>query len=153
MADLLIKKDQQHIWHPCSQMHDYESFQPLIIKKAYGPYLELANGRRVIDAISSWWCKSLGHGHPRLKAALLQQAEQFEHVIMANTTNEIIVELAEQLASLTPGLDKIFFASEGSSAVEIAIKLSLHSRQITGESNRRKVMALQNSYHGETLLA
>jgi len=153
MANELIKKDLQYIWHPCSQMHDYETFPPLIIKKAYGPYLELANGKKIIDAISSWWCKNLGHGNVRLKTALLQQAEKFEHVIFANTTNETIVSLAENLTHLTPGLDKIFFASEGSSAVEIAIKLSLHSRQITGERSRRGVMALQNSYHGETLLA
>ncbi len=105
----LIQRDLQHIWHPCSQMKDYETFAPLEISHAEGAYLYLSDGRRIIDAISSWWCKSLGHQHPRLKAALLQQADKFEHVILANTTHEIIVTLAEKLAGLTQKLDKVFF--------------------------------------------
>lgn len=150
----LINRDLQHIWHPCSQMKDYEKFRPLEIKSAMGSYLELKDGTKLIDAISSWWCKSLGHGHPRLKAALLKQMEQYEHVILANTCQTVLVELSERLALLCPGLNKIFYASEGSSAVEIAVKMSLHSRQILGERNqqRRQIMALQNAYHGETLL-
>jgi adenosylmethionine-8-amino-7-oxononanoate aminotransferase len=111
----IAQRDLKHIWHPCSQMKDYESFLPLEIERAEGSYLILRNGQRVIDAISSWWCKSLGHGHPRLKRALLSQADRFEHVIMANTTNSSIVALSEKLASLTQNLNKVFYASEGSS--------------------------------------
>jgi adenosylmethionine-8-amino-7-oxononanoate aminotransferase len=149
----IIERDLQHVWHPCSQMKDYQSFKPLVIKKAHGSYIELADNAKIIDAVSSWWCKILGHGHPRLKAALLRQAGKFEHVIFANTTNEAIVELSEKLTSMTKSLAKVFYASEGSSAVEIAIKMSLHSRKISGEGQRRQIMSLQNAYHGETGLA
>lgn len=149
----LINRDQQHIWHPCSQMKDYEAFPPLIIKKAQGSYIELTDGRRIIDAISSWWCKSLGHNHPRLKKALKAQLDYFEHVIFANSTYEIIIQLSEKLSTLCPGLNKVFYASEGSSAVEIALKMSLHAQQLLGQSQRFQFTSLQNGYHGETFMA
>lgn len=149
----LINRDRKHIWHPCSQMKDYESFPPLIISKAYGSYIELTDGRRIIDAISSWWCKSLGHNHPRLKTALKAQLECFEHVIFANTTYEIIIQLSEKLGRLCMGLDKVFYASEGSSAVEIALKMSLHAQQLLGQNQRIQFTSLQNGYHGETFMA
>lgn len=148
----LINRDRQHIWHPCSQMKDYESFPPLIVNKAYGSYIELADGRRIIDAISSWWCKSLGHNHPRLKTALKAQLESFEHVIFANSTYEIIIQLSEKLGRLCSGLDKVFYASEGSSAVEIALKMSLHAQQLLGQKQRTQFTSLQNGYHGETFM-
>ncbi len=109
----LSESDTQHIWHPCSQMKDYEAFPPLEIIRAQGPYLELKDGRKIIDAISSWWCKSLGHSHPRIKAAIYKQLEKFEHVILANTTNDTIKLLSEKLATLTKNLDKVFYASDG----------------------------------------
>lgn len=149
----IISDDLKHIWHPCSQMHDYATFKPLIIKSAFGPYIELDDGTKIIDAISSWWCKTLGHNHPQLKNALLQQLEKFEHVIFANTCNPTIVELSNKLTTLTKTLNKVFYASEGSSAVEIAIKMCVHAKQILGESERTKIMSLQNAYHGETGLA
>lgn len=149
----IITRDLQHLWHPCAQMKDYETFKPLIIKKAYGSYLELDNGRRVIDAIASWWCKSLGHNHPRLKQALLKQVDNFEHVILANTTNETIVALSEKLANLTKNLHKVMYASDGSCAVEIALKMSLHARLLSDEPQRKNFMALSNGYHGETCAA
>lgn len=152
MTNTLITRDLKHIWHPCSQMKDYEIFEPLVIKSAKDSYFELSDGTKVIDAISSWWCKSLGHGHIRLKQALLKQLEKFEHVIFANTCNETIVELSEKLANMTKTLDKVFYACEGSSAVEIAIKMSFHASKIKSE-NRNQIIALQNSYHGETGLA
>ncbi len=149
----LINRDQQHIWHPCSQMKDYESSPPLIVNKAYGSYIELKDGRRIIDAISSWWCKSLGHNHPRLKTALQAQLECFEHVIFANSTYEIIIQLSEKLGHLCSGLDKVFYASEGSSAVEIALKMSLHAQQLLGQKQRTQFVSLENGYHGETFMA
>lgn len=147
----LINRDLKHIWHPCSQMKDYESLAPIEIQAAKGSKLILQNGDRIIDAISSWWCKSLGHGHPRLKKALQKQSELFEHVILANTTNSLIVELSERLCEMTR-MDKVFYAGDGSMAVEIAVKMSLHARKIKGESKRRKFMALENGYHGETIM-
>jgi adenosylmethionine-8-amino-7-oxononanoate aminotransferase len=147
----LIARDLQHLWHPCSQMKDYELFKPLEIISASGSHLTLKDGQKIIDAISSWWCKSLGHNHPRLKRALMRQVEKFEHVILANTTNETIVALSEKLAKLTQSLNKVFYASDGSCATEIAMKMSLHARQISGEGHRNQFVALANGYHGETI--
>jgi adenosylmethionine-8-amino-7-oxononanoate aminotransferase len=142
---------EQTMWHPCSQMKDYESFKPLAIARAEGSYIELTNGKKIIDATSSWWCKSLGHQHPRLKGALLKQLTRFEHVIFANSTNDVIEMLSYQLTQLSPTLKKVFYASEGSSAVEIALKMSLHARQLTGEFQRSQFISLKNAYHGETV--
>ena len=104
----LQEKSLKHIWYPCSQMKDYEEFRPLVIKAAKGSYIELADGKKLLDAISSWWCKSLGHNHPRLKKAIIDQIEKFEHVILANTTHELIVNLSQELATLMPKLSKVF---------------------------------------------
>jgi len=145
--------DHRHIWHPAAQMKDYLDFKPIVIEKAHGCFLFTNDGRRIIDAVASWWCKSLGHNHPRLKQALLRQLEQFEHVILANTTNATIVRLGEALASLSPQLTRSFFASDGSCAVEIAMKMSLHAHQIQGESQRTRFITLENGYHGETAAA
>ena len=147
----IIEKSLQTLWNPCSQMKDYEQFKPLVIGKAQGSYLELVSGEKIIDAISSWWCKSLGHNHPHLKQALLAQVEKFEHVILANTTNETIVRLSEKLTQLTQTLNKVFYAGDGSCAVEIALKMCLHARQILGEPQRHRFIALDNGYHGETM--
>ncbi len=149
----MIQLDLAHNWHPCSQMKDFEAFPPLLIKRAQGPYIELQDGRHILDAISSWWCKSLGHGHPVLKAALREQLEAFEHVMFGNTTHEHIALLSQKLARLTPHLDRVFYACDGSSAVEIALKMSLHAQQIQGQVRRTRFMGLENAYHGETALA
>src|SRR5688572_12391101 len=113
-------------------MRDYEAFPPLEVVAAQGSHLRLKAGRALIDAIPSWWCKTLGHGHPRLKAALLRQADRFEHVILANTTHEIIVRLSERLAALAPGLTRVFYAGDGSTAVEIACKMALQAAKLAG---------------------
>lgn len=147
----LINLDLKHLWHPGSQMKDYENFPPLVVTKAQGSYFELADGRKIIDANSSWWCKILGHNHSRLKAALLKQVEQFEHVILANTTNQTIAQLSAELAQLAPSLNKVFYASDGACAVEIALKMSLHARRVQGEMKRVHFISLTNSYHGETV--
>ncbi len=149
----LQERDLKHIWHPCGQMKDLAANPPLLIKSARGALITQEDGRQVIDAISSWWCKSLGHGHPLITQALQAQLAQFEHVMFGNTTYTAIIELSEKLAQLTPSLCKASFASDGSCAVEIALKMSLHARQITGETQRTKFMALENSYHGDTGLA
>lgn len=145
----LIQRDLNHIWHPCSQMKDFEQCPPLIVHQAKGGYLETDRGL-MIDAISSWWCKSLGHGHPEIQNAIQAQLNQFEHVISANTTHETIVALAERLTEITQK-QHVFFASDGSCAVEIALKLALHAKQLQGESHRHEFIALKNGYHGETL--
>lgn len=140
----------QYFWHPGIQMRFFENNPPLIVKKAEGVFIEDINGNRIIDGISSWWCKSLGHGHPRLKAALRKQYEQFEHVIGATTTNNVIAELSELLTNLRNPLAKVFYAGDGSCAVEVALKMSLHSRLNTGQIKKTKFISLSNGYHGET---
>lgn len=147
----LLEIDQNFNWHPCSQMKEYESFKPMLVKRAYDSYLELNDGRKIIDAISSWWCKSLGHNHPELKKAAFAQIEKFEHVLFARTTYDVIVELAQALSALLPGLNKISYASDGSSAVEIALKMSMHARYLQNQPQRTQFIALKNGYHGETM--
>lgn len=149
----LIERDLNIVWHPCAQMKDYQRFKPLHVKSARGVYVELEDGRQLIDAYSSWWCKNLGHGHPRLLTALTKQAKQFEHVGLAHTTSDLLVEFCEKLTGLTRTLKKVMFASDGSCAVEMALKLSLHARQVRGQEEKTNVIALENAYHGETLWA
>jgi adenosylmethionine-8-amino-7-oxononanoate aminotransferase len=134
-------------------MKDYESFSPLEVVGAEGPWIHLADGARMIDAISSWWCKSLGHGHPRLRVAAKAQIDRFEHVIVANTSNAPIRDLAAKLATLCAPLDRVFFSGDGSCAVEIAIKMALRAQALRGQPQRCRFMALADGYHGETALA
>lgn len=148
-VDKLIERDLKHIWHPCTQMKDFETCPPLVIDSAKGNYLYTNQGP-LIDAISSWWCKSLGHGHPAILSAIKNQLKYFEHVIGANTTHPVLVELAEQLTEITRK-QHVFFASDGASAVEIAMKLAIHATKIKGFENKNQFIALKNGYHGETL--
>lgn len=145
----IIEQDLKHVWHPCSQMKSFEQNPPLIVHQAKGSYLYTDRGP-IIDAISSWWCKSLGHGHPKVIEAIQDQLLHFEHVITANTTTPHIVELARMLKSIS-GKQHVFFASDGSSAVEIALKLALHATKLKGYHSRKRFISLKNSYHGETL--
>jgi len=148
--DALQRRDLQYHWHPGNALKDFEKSPPFIVKKASGSYIEGIDGHLVIDGISSWWCKTLGHNHPRLKSALIKQIHKFEHVINATSTNQILVDLSELLVSLVPGMGKVFYASDGSSAVEIALKMSLHSRYNQGDHIKKKFLSLDNGYHGET---
>jgi adenosylmethionine---8-amino-7-oxononanoate aminotransferase len=151
MLNDLQARDLKHLWHPCSQMKDYESFPPIEITSAKGSILQTQNGE-LIDIISSWWCKSLGHRHPKIHEAVKAQMDSFEHVILANTTNRTIVNLCEELISLCPGYDKVFFADSGSDTVEVAMKMSLQYHGQTGSPEKVKFLALENGYHGETIL-
>src|SRR6476469_610439 len=138
-------------------MRDYVVFPPLVVTGARGVRLRLDDGRTILDAISSWWCKSLGHGHPRLRDALVRQADAFEHVIVANTTNAPLVALFERLIALCGGgagdparFGKVFLADNGSTAVEIAIKMAVQAQAQRGAPQRTRFVALENAYHGET---
>ncbi|MDF1758792.1 MAG: adenosylmethionine--8-amino-7-oxononanoate transaminase [Legionellaceae bacterium] len=148
MSEKLIQRDLDHIWHPASYMQDFKQNPPLIIESAKGSYIKTDKGI-LIDAISSWWCKSLGHAHPKITSAIKSQLDKFEHVIMSNTTNRQIVELAEKLTEIS-GKQHIFFASDGSSAVEIAMKLAMQATQLNGNKHKQKFISLKNAYHGET---
>ena len=151
MRSPLLEQDHGYHWHPGSSITGEEQCKPLVVKRAYGSYIELLGGKKIIDATASWWCKSLGHNHPQLKDALKSQIDQFEHVIFANTTHEALMTLSQKLSSLLPGLNKVFYAGDGSSAVEIALKMSLHSHVIDGNTKKNQFIALSQAYHGETM--
>lgn len=148
----LQQKDLQYIWHPCSQMKDYEAFPPIIIEKAKGAYLYDIEGKSYLDAVSSWWVNLFGHSNEKLNKALKKQLESMEHVIFANFSHKPAIELAEKIIAITPEkLKKVFFADNGSSAVEVALKMSFQYHQQMGNEKKTKFVALSDAYHGETL--
>lgn len=140
------------VWHPCTQMKHHETLPLVPVSRAKGVWLYDFDGNRILDAISSWWVNLLGHGNPRINAALCKQLESLEHVMLAGFTHEPAVELAERLGRLAPGrLGHCFFASDGSAAVEIALKMSFHYWKNAGKTGKDNFVTLANSYHGETL--
>ncbi len=148
----LSERDLRVVWHPCTQMKDHESLPPIAIRSGSGAWLEDFDGKRYLDAVSSWWVNLFGHANPRINAALQDQLGQLEHVIFAGFTHEPAVELAERLVALTPpGLTRCFFADNGSAAVEVAIKMSFHYWHNRGAHKKTRFITLANSYHGETL--
>lgn len=152
----LSKRDLSILWHPCTQMKDHEDFPLIPIKSGQGVWLEDFDGTRYLDAISSWWVNLFGHCNPIINNALKDQLDSLEHVIFAGFTHEPAIKLAEKLVEVTPqGLNRCFYADNGSAAVEVALKMSFHywrnlSLQ-TGQLKRTKFITLENSYHGETL--
>ncbi|SHH41327.1 adenosylmethionine-8-amino-7-oxononanoate aminotransferase [Caloranaerobacter azorensis DSM 13643] len=150
--NLLQIKDLRYIWHPCSQMKDYEDFPPIIIERGEGVFLYDTEGKRYLDAISSWWVNLFGHNNKRINRAIKNQIEKLEHVIFANFSHKPAIELAERIVNITPeGLNKVFFADNGSSAIEVALKLSFQYFQQIGKIKKTKFAAITNAYHGETL--
>lgn len=148
----LQQKDMQYIWHPCSQMKDYEEFPPIIIERGDGSYLYDIEGKSYLDAVSSWWVNLFGHSNKRINSAISRQCESLEHVIFANFSHKPAIELAERIVDITPvGLNKVFFADNGSSAVEVALKLSFQYHQQVGNGAKNKFVAISDAYHGETL--
>jgi adenosylmethionine-8-amino-7-oxononanoate aminotransferase len=145
-------RDLAHVWHPCTQMKDHESLPMIPIRLGEGVWLEDFSGRRYIDAISSWWVNLFGHSNPRINAAIARQLGRLEHVILAGFTHEPVIALSEALTALAPaGLTRCFYADNGSSAVEVALKMSFHYWRNVGRTQKRRFITLSNSYHGETL--
>jgi len=150
--DALKQRDLAHLWHPCTQMKDHEWLPLIPIKSGKGVWLEDFEGRRYLDAIASWWVNLFGHAHPYINERIRGQLERLEHVILAGFTHEPVVELSERLASITPaGLQRCFYADNGSSAIEVALKMSFHYWKNRGLPGKTKFITLSNSYHGETL--
>lgn len=150
----LAERDVELIWHPCSQMKDYEEFPPIIIDRAEGVYLYDNEGKRYIDAVSSWWCNLLGHCNEKINQAVKKQIDSLEHVIFANFSHRPAIELCEALVEVLPkGLNKFLFTDNGSSAIEAALKMSFQYHQQSGYQEKTRFMALTNAYHGETLAA
>ncbi|MGQ0800529.1 MAG: adenosylmethionine--8-amino-7-oxononanoate transaminase [Pseudomarimonas sp.] len=147
------ERDLAVLWHPCTQMQEHLDGAPLIsVSHGEGAWLFGHNGERYLDAISSWWTNLFGHANPRIAGAVARQAHRLEHVILAGFSHEPAVLLAEALVRLAPsGLTRVFFADNGSSAVEVALKMSFHAHLNAGEAQRTRFVALNNGYHGETL--
>ena len=148
----LAQRDRRVLWHPCTQMRDHETLPLIPIRRGQGVWLEDFNGKRYLDAISSWWVNLFGHANPRINAAIADQLQNLEHVILAGFTHEPVVRLSERLIEIAPrGLAHCCYASDGSAALEIALKMSFHYWQNRGEKKRTRFINLANSYHGETL--
>jgi len=152
----LIERSLKAVWHPCTQMKQHEHLPLIPIVRGEGAWLFDQNGKRYLDAISSWWVNLFGHCNPRINAAIIDQLGKIEHVMLAGATHAPAVELAERLSALAPaGLGHCFYASDGASAVEIALKMSFHywrnASVRTGKTEKNQFICLQNSYHGETL--
>ena len=148
----LVERSLDAVWHPCTQMKHHESFPLIAISKGKGAWLYDENGNALLDCISSWWTNLFGHANPRINEAITKQLEKIEHVMLAGFTHPPVVELSEKLSALTKGnLGHVFYASDGASAVEIALKMSHHYWQLQGKSQKKKFVCLENGYHGETL--
>lgn len=147
----LKNRDMDVLWHPCTQMKDHETLPLIPIKKAHGIYLEDFDGNAYIDAISSWWVNLFGHTNSYINEKIKEQLDTLEHVILAGFTHEQVVRLSERLVKLTPtGLEKCFYADNGSSAVEVALKMSYHAHKNSAKE-KKLFVSLTNSYHGETI--
>ena len=148
----LVDRSLAAVWHPCTQMKQHESFPLVAITKGKGAWLYDEKGNALLDAISSWWTNLFGHSNPRINQAITAQLEKIEHVMLAGFTHPPVVELSEKLAALTDHhLGHVFYASDGASAVEIALKMSHHYWQLHDKPQKKKFACLENGYHGETL--
>ncbi|MBS7456095.1 adenosylmethionine--8-amino-7-oxononanoate transaminase [Coralloluteibacterium stylophorae] len=152
------RRDLDVLWHPCTQMREHPDTLPLVpIERGEGAWLVGVDGRRYLDAVSSWWTNLFGHAEPRIAAAIARQATSLEHVILAGFSHAPAVELAERLLAVAPReagrapLTKVFYADNGSAAVEVALKMSFHSHRNRGDERRTRFVALTGGYHGETL--
>ncbi|MQR00915.1 adenosylmethionine--8-amino-7-oxononanoate transaminase [Glaciimonas sp. GS1] len=148
----LMQRSLQSVWHPCTQMQHHESVPLIPVTHGRGAWLYDADGKRYLDAISSWWVNLFGHANPRINAALKDQLDKLEHAMLAGFTHEPVIQLSERLSALTGNvLGHCFYASDGASAVEIALKMSFHAWRNLGHSSKQEFVCLQGSYHGETI--
>ncbi|SDI27417.1 adenosylmethionine--8-amino-7-oxononanoate transaminase [Pseudomonas panipatensis] len=149
-----MQRDLEVLWHPCTQMKDHERLPVIPIRRGQGVWLEDFEGKRYLDAVSSWWVNVFGHANPRINQRIKDQIDQLEHVILAGFTHQPVVELSERLVRLTPaGLDRVFYADNGSSGIEVALKMSYHYWLNCGQPAKKRFVTLTNSYHGETVAA
>jgi adenosylmethionine-8-amino-7-oxononanoate aminotransferase len=148
----MARRSLRSVWHPCTQMQHHESTPLVPVSSGRGAWLYDANGRRYLDAISSWWVNVFGHANPRINAAIKEQLDTLEHAMLAGLTHEPVIRLSEKLGALTGNaLGHCFYASDGASAVEIALKMSFHAWRNAGHGDKQEFICLQGSYHGETI--
>ena len=146
------KEDLKYIWHPCSQMKDYEELPPIVVDRAEGINIYDVDGNCYKDVVSSWWCNLLGHCNPRINTAIKNQLDKLEHVIFANFTHKTAITLCQKLMEVMPkGLCKFNFADNGSASIEMSMKMSFQYHQQTGNTQKKRFMALTDAYHGETI--
>jgi adenosylmethionine-8-amino-7-oxononanoate aminotransferase len=147
-----VARSLKSVWHPCTQMQHHETMPLVPVSHGRGPWLYDASGNRYLDAISSWWVNLFGHANPRINAALREQLDLLEHAMLAGFTHEPVIALSEKLAARTGNvLGHCFYASDGASAVEIALKMSFHAWRNLGRADKREFVCLKGSYHGETI--
>ena len=147
-----VARSLRSVWHPCTQMQHHETVPLIPVSRGRGAWLYDHEGRRYLDAISSWWVNLFGHANPRINAALKNQLDTLEHAMLAGFTHEPVIELSEKLSALTGHvLGHSFYASDGASAVEIALKMSFHSWRNNGKAGKQEFVCLKGSYHGETI--
>ena len=150
-VDQLRLWEQDHVWHPCTQASDLESHPAELVVKGRGVWLWTAGGRKILDAVSSWWVNLFGHADRRIRSAVGKQLKKLEHVIFANYTHEPAIRLARGLAGLFPGLNRVFFSDNGSTAVEVSLKMSYQFWRQSGKPERDTFIYIKGAYHGETL--
>ena len=151
-TDDWVARSLRAVWHPCTQMKHHERLPLIPVARGAGLWLYDRDGRRYFDAISSWWVNLFGHANPDINAALKDQLDTLEHAMLAGCTHEPAIELAERLHVLTDRtLGHAFFASDGASAVEIALKMSFHAWRNRGRADKREFVCVANGYHGETI--
>lgn len=144
--------DRAHIWHPAAQMKDYETFPPVEIAKAKGCILYTQDNKEIIDIVSSWWCNLLGHCNEEISSSVSKQLFELEHVIFANFTHPRAIELVEKLLKIVPkGIEHFNFADNGSSSVEMALKIAFQYQHQSGQTKRVRFACLEEDYHGETI--
>lgn len=149
---MLTDRDKQILWHPYSSVTKPAPVWQVV--GAEGVHIELADGRKLIDGMSSWWCMIHGYNHPVLNTAAKKQIDQFSHVMFGGLTHEPAVRLAEKLVEITPpGLDKVFFSDSGSVSVEVAMKMALQYWQAKGQNSKTRFISLRRGYHGDTWAA
>lgn len=147
-----VARSLEAVWHPCTQMKQHEQTPLVALARGEGPWLYDVDGKRYLDAISSWWVNLFGHANPTINAAIKTQLDTLEHAMLAGCTHQPVVELSERLGALTAGvLGHAFYASDGASAVEIALKMSCHYWRNHAQAGKNEYVCLANSYHGETI--
>ncbi len=152
LSEQWVERSLKAVWHPCTQMKHHERFPLIALSHAKGNWLYDQDGKRYLDAVSSWWVNLFGHANPRINTALKNQLDQLEHAMLAGFTHPPVVELSERLCALTNHqLGHVFYASDGASAIEIALKMSFHYWRNLGQTDKKEFICLKNSYHGETL--
>ena len=148
----IVRLDKRYVWHPYTPMDAWEGEDPIVVARARGAWLEDVDGTRYLDGNASWWVAALGHGHPRLVRAMKEQAETLAHCAFAGIAHEPAARLAEELVAIAPrGLERVFYVDDGSTAIDVAVKMCAQARRQLGQPDKTRFVALDGAYHGDTV--